>query len=318
MKARKWIAVLAVLMLMGGTALAADDYPAKPVKLIVPFPPGGSLDLQARQLANFAKPEFPQTFYVENVGGAGGAVGAAEGARARKDGYTLFVSNVATGTYKPLSEKLPYNMNSFIPICQISASPGIFAVNASSPYKTLAEFVAAAKVKPETLKYSTAGVYSAGHVPTVLFMQMAGISLLHIPYDGGNPALAALLGNHVDLNFNFPASFASSIRGGKIRPLGVASDKRLKAFPELKTLKEQGFNLESYHWISLLAPAGTPAPVVTKLREACKKILAKPGFAAAMEKMGDEVKYLDGPDFAAYWKKETAQIDNLFKTTKMQ
>ncbi|MCL2669696.1 MAG: tripartite tricarboxylate transporter substrate-binding protein, partial [Syntrophaceae bacterium] len=146
MKAQKWFAVLAVLavLILPGPALAADDYPSKPVKLIIPFPPGGSLDLQARLLATMSKPEFPQSFFIENVSGAGGAVAAAEAARARKDGYTLFVSNVATGTYKPLSEKLPYNMDSFIPICQVSASPGIIGVNADSPFKTLADFIAAA------------------------------------------------------------------------------------------------------------------------------------------------------------------------------
>jgi tripartite-type tricarboxylate transporter receptor subunit TctC len=318
MKKWKWFAIVVTMVLTMGTALAADDYPSKPVKLVSPFPPGGAVDLQARLLASLAKPEFPQTFFVENIGGAGGAVGAAEVARSRPDGYTLLVSNVATGTYKPLSEKLPYSMNSFIPICQITSSPAIFAVNGSSPYKTLNDFIAAAKAKPETLKYSTGGVYSSGHIPTVLFSQKANISLLHIPYDGGNPAMAALLGNHVDLNVNFAAPFASPIRGGQIRALAVASAKRLKAFPEVKTLKEQGFDMESSQWIAILAPAKTPEAVVAKLRQACKSIIAKSAFAQGVEKMGDEVEYMDGPDFNNYWKKEWSQIETLFKTTKMQ
>lgn len=317
MKVLKWFALVSVLVLTMGTAWAADDYPSKSVKIIVPFPPGGSLDLQARLLATLAKPEFPQTFYVENVSGAGGAVGAAEAARSRADGYTLFASNVATGTFKPLSEKLPYSMNSFIPICQITASPAMFAVNADSPYKTLSDFIAAAKAKPETLKYSTGGVYSAGHIPTVLLSQKAKISMIHIPYDGGNPALAALLGNHVDLNVSFPTAFASPIKGGKIRAIAVASEKRLKAFPDVKTLKEQGFDIESYQWISILAPAKTPDAVVAKLRQACKAILAKKEFTQGVEKMGDEVVYLDGPEFGSYWKKEWSEIETLFKTTKM-
>ncbi|MDA8124491.1 MAG: tripartite tricarboxylate transporter substrate binding protein [Deltaproteobacteria bacterium] len=319
MKAFKLLAIFAVLVLTMGTAMAAaDDYPSKPVKLIVPFPPGGSLDLQARLFASLSSPEFSQTFFISNVGGAGGAVGAAEVARSKKDGYTLLVSNVATGTYKPLSEKLPYNMSSFIPICQISASPAIFAVNGASPYKTLADLIAKAKAAPNTVKYSTAGVYSAGHVPTVQFAEKAKVSLLHIPYDGGNPAMAALLGNHVDLNVNFPGIFSSPIKGGQIRPLAVASSKRLKAFPELKTLKEQGIDVEAYHWISILAPAGTPDAVVAKLRQACKKIIAKAEFDKGMAKLSDESEYMDGPEFAAYWKKESAQIETLFKNTKMQ
>lgn len=318
MKAFKLFVIFAAVVLALGTALAADDYPSKPVKLIVPFPPGGALDLQARVFASLSSPEFSQTFFISNVGGAGGAVGAAEVARSRPDGYTLLVSNVATGTYKPLSEKLPYSMNSFIPICQISASPAIFAVNATSPYKTLTDLIAKAKANPNTVKYSTAGVYSAGHVPTVLFAERAKISLLHIPYDGGNPAMAALLGNHVDLNVNFPGTFSSPIKAGKIRPVAVASAKRLKAFPDVKTLKEFGIDVEAYHWISILAPAKTPDAVVAKLRQACKKIITKAEFDKSMEKLSDETDYMDGPEFASYWKKEWNEIDTLFKTTKIQ
>ena len=130
--------------------------------------------------------------------------------------------------------------------------------------------------------------------------------------------MAALLGNHVDLNVNFPAAFASTIQAGKIRAIAIGSEKRVKTMPDVPTLKELGYDVEAYQWTAILAPAKTPEAVVMKLRQACKAIIAKPAFAQGIEKMGDEVKYLDGPEFASYWKKEASEIDALFKSTKMQ
>jgi len=301
---------------MAGLAMASD-YPAKPVKLIVPYPPGGALDLHGRLIASSSHPYFSQPFVISNVSGAAGAVGAAEVARSKTDGYTLLVGNVATCTYKPLSEKLPYSKEGFVPIAQISASPGILGVNASSPYKELKDFIEKAKKEPGALKYSTAGVYSSGHVPSVLFAQKAGIKIKHVPYSGGGPALTALLGNHVDLNINFPSTFSASIQGGLVRPLAITGDHRLKAYPNIPTLKEMGMDVEAYHWISILAPKGTPEPIVLQLREVFKKLCADKTFITMMEKMGEEVRYQDSPDFAKFWAREWKEISDLFASGVM-
>jgi tripartite-type tricarboxylate transporter receptor subunit TctC len=249
---------------------AAAEYPEKPIRLVVPYPPGGSTDITARIIISASSAYLSQPFVISNVGGAGGAIGTAEAAKAKADGYTLIVGANATNTYIPLSAKVPYGRDSFIPIAQLSASPSILAVNSGSPYKTLQDFIDKAKKEPNTLKYSTAGVYSAHHIPAVLFANKADIKIKHIPYSGGGPSMTALLGNHVDLNLNYPATFSSSIQGGLIRPLAVSSDQRLKAYPNVPTLKELGIDVEVDQWLAVMAPKGTSDAVIKVLRDAFK------------------------------------------------
>lgn len=296
---------------------AAADYPEKPIRLVVPYPPGGALDITARIVISSSSAYLSQPFIISNVGGAGGAIGTADAARSKADGYTLIVGANATNTYIPLSAKVPYGRNSFVPIAQLSASPSILAVNAASPYMTLHDFIDKAKKEPNTLKYSTAGVYSAHHIPAVLFAKKADIKIKHIPYSGGGPSMTALLGNHVDLNLNYPATFSSSIQGGLIRPLAVTSDQRLKAYPNVPTLKELGIDVEVDQWLAVMAPKGTPDPVIKTLREAFKKICADKIFITMMEKMGEEAKYMDGPDFDKFWTKSWKETQELFASGVM-
>jgi tripartite-type tricarboxylate transporter receptor subunit TctC len=273
-----------------GISNAVAEYPEKPIKLVIPYPPGGSTDITARILISSSAAYLPQPLTLSYLAGAGGAIGTAEAAKAKADGYTLIVGANATNTYIPLSGKVPYGRDSFIPIAQLSASPSILAVNAGSPYKTIQDFIDKAKKEPNTMKYSTAGVFSAHHIPAVLFAHKADIKMKHIPYAGGGPALTALLGNHVDMNLNYPATFSSAIQGGLVRPLAVTSDKRLKAYPNVPTLKELGIDVEVDQWLAVMAPKGTPDAVVAVLRDSFKKICADKTFIAMMEKMGEEVK----------------------------
>ena len=296
---------------------AAAEYPEKPIKLVVPYPPGGQTDITARIIVSASSAYLPQPFTISNVGGAGGSIGSAEVARAKADGYTLLMGANATNTYIPLSQKVPYSKDSFVPIAQLSASPTILAVNAASPYKTLKDFIAAAKKEPNVLKYSTAGVYSAHHIPAVLFAQKAGIKIKHIPYAGGQPALTALLGNHVDMNPNYPAPLASPIQAGLVRPLAVTSGERLKNYPNLPTLKELGINVEVDQWLAVMAPKGTPEPVIKALREAFKKICVDKIYVTMLEKMGEEVQYMDGPEFDKFWTKSWKETQELFASGVM-
>jgi tripartite-type tricarboxylate transporter receptor subunit TctC len=299
------------------TNAAAADYPEKPIRLVVPYPPGGQTDITARIITSASSAYLSQPFAISNVGGAGGAIGTAEVARAKADGYTLIVGANATNTYIPLSGKVPYGRDSFIPIAQLSASPSILAVNAASPYKTLKDFIDKAKKEPNTLKYSTAGVYSAHHIPAVLFAKKADIKIKHIPYAGGGPSMTALLGNHVDLNVNYPATFSSSIQGGLIRPLAVSSGERLAKYPNVPTLKELGIDVEVDQWLAIMAPKGTPEPVIKTLREAFKKICADKIYISMLEKMGEEVKYMDGPEFDKFWTKSWKETQELFASGVM-
>jgi tripartite-type tricarboxylate transporter receptor subunit TctC len=308
-----------VTVLCGGVWSAAygAEYPEKPIKLVVPYPPGGSTDVAARMIISAAHMYLPQPFVVSNIGGAGGAIGTAEAAKAKPDGYTLLIGANATNTYIPLSQKVPYSKDSFIPIAQLTASPTIFGVLATSPYKTIHDLVDAAKKAPNTLKYSTAGVYSAHHVPTVLLSQKTGIKMKHIPYAGGPQAMTALLGGHVDLNPNFPTPFASQIKAGTIRPLAVSSSQRIKAYPDVKTLKELGIDVVVEQWQAVLAPKGTPDAIVKTLREAFRKICADKLYITMLEKMGEEVKYVDGEEFQEFWDKNWAETQELFASGVM-
>jgi tripartite-type tricarboxylate transporter receptor subunit TctC len=296
---------------------AAAGYPEKPIKIVVPYPPGGATDIHARIVISASSAYLPQPFTIVNIGGAGGAIGTAEVAKAKPDGYTLGMCVNATNTYIPLSQKVPYSRESFIPIAQLSASPTILGVNAASPFKTLQDFIDRAKKEPNVLKYSTAGVFSSHHIPAALFAQKVGIKIKHIPYAGGAPALTALLGNHVDLNPNFPATFASPIQGGLVRPLAVTSDQRLKAYPNVPTLKELGIDVDVVQWHAVMAPKDTPEPVVRILREAFKKICADKVFLTMMEKMGEEVKYVDGAEFDKFWTKIWQETQELFASGVM-
>ena len=296
---------------------AYADYPDKPIKLIIPYPPGGSTDIAARIIISAAPMHLPQPFVIQNIGGAGGSIGTNEAAKAKPDGYTLIIGANATNTYIPLSQKVPYGKDDFIPIAQITASPTIMADQGSSPYKTIHDLIDKAKKEPNTLKYSTAGVYSAHHVPTVLFSQKTGIKMKHIPYAGGAQAMTALLGGHVDLNPNYPSPLSSGIKAGTIRPLAVTSNDRIKAYPDLPTLKELGIDVVVEQWQAVLAPKGTPEPIVKALREAFKKICSDNLYITMLEKMGEEVKYVDGPEFGKFWEKNWKDTQDLFASGVM-
>jgi tripartite-type tricarboxylate transporter receptor subunit TctC len=296
---------------------AAAEYPEKPIKLLVPYPPGGQTDVTARIIVSASSAYLSQPFVIANVGGAAGAIGTAEVAKAKPDGYTLLVGAQATNTYIPLSQKVPYGKDSFIPIAQLSASPTIMAVNAASPYKTLKDFIEAARQQPNVLKYSTGGVFSAHHVSTALFSQKTGIRLKHIPYAGGNQAMTALMGNHVDLNPNYPAPLASPVQAGLIRPLAVSSGQRLKSYPELQTFKELGIDVEVDQWLAVLAPKGTPDGVVRVLREAFRKICNDKIYITMLSNMGEEVKYMDGPEFDKFWTAGWKETKELFDSGVM-
>lgn len=317
----RWTTILTVLFMViscfGVLRAGGAEYPEKPIKLVIPYPPGGSTDAAARNIINVAHQYLSQPFVVSNIGGAGGSIGTTEAAKSKPDGYTLLIGANATNTYIPLSQKVPYGKDSFIPIAQITASPTIFGVLATSPYKTIHDLVDAAKKAPNTLKYSTAGVYSAHHVPTVLLSQKTGIKLKHIPYAGGPQAMTALLGGHVDLNPNFPTPFAAQIKAGAIRPLAVSSSQRIKAHPNVMTLKELGIDVEVEQWQAVLAPKGTPDAIVKTLREAFRKICNDKRYVTLLEMMGEEVKYLDGEEFQKFWDRNWKETQDLFASGVM-
>jgi tripartite-type tricarboxylate transporter receptor subunit TctC len=305
--------VLAFLLLVSNLALAQEGYPARPINMIVPFPPGGVADIVGRPLAAIMEKSLKHPVVVVNRTGAGGALGMREVAKAAPDGYTILMGLSSISIF-PVSERVngkqpAYELKDFAPIALVTADPTVLVVRADSPYKNVKDFVEAAKASPGKINYSSSGVYGTLHVAMEIFANAAGIKLFHVPYGGGGPAVTALLGNQVQASAQGPAAVIGQIRAGKMRALAGWGGERLKLLPELPTFKELGYDAEFYIWSGVFAPAATPAPVVSKLREAVKAAATSADFRNAMEKVSTPVSYLDAPEFAKYWERDARRLE---------
>jgi len=278
--------LLAITAVAFGLPLAAADarastYPDKPVKLIVPFPPGGSTDLVARLLAEKMSLILGQQVVVDNRAGAGGTIGISAVARAEPDGYTIGMATVSThGANPAVYTKLSYDpVKDFQPITNVMSVPSVFVVNPKLPAKSMKEFIALAKSEPGKITFASPGNGSLGHVNVEQFMDLAGIRLTHVPYKGAGQAAADALAGTVDaMTDNLPSSLPH-IKSGKLRALAVLSPQRSPLLPDVPTYRELGFEAMSEGgWFGLVAPAGTPAPVVEKLMASAHQAMQDPAF----------------------------------------
>jgi tripartite-type tricarboxylate transporter receptor subunit TctC len=290
----------------------AQEYPSKPITMIVPFPPGGVADIVGRPLAAQMEKSLKQPIVVTNRTGAGGAVGMAAVAKSAPDGYTILMGLSSISIF-PVSDRImgrtpAYEMKDFAPIALVTADPTVLVVSGDSPWKTLQEFVASAKAYPGKINYSSSGVYGTLHVAMEIFAHAAGIQLFHVPYQGGGPAVTALLGGQVHALASGPAAAIGQIRAGKMRALASWSTERLALLPEIPTFKELGYNAEFYIWSGVFAPAAVPAPVLDRLRIAVRDAATSAEFKAAMEKLSTPVTYLDAPAFRTYWERDAARL----------
>ena len=307
---KKTIAALFALLACGAQA---QDYPTKPVTMIVAFPPGGVAELVGRPLAASMEKTLGQPVIILNRPGAGGAVGTTVAAKATPDGYTILMTLSSISIF-PVSDPLegkpaPYQISDFMPIALVTADPTVLVVRADSPYKTVQDFVAAAKANPAKINYSSSGVYGTLHVAMEMFAGAAGIELFHIPYQGGGPAVTALLGGQVQALASGPAAAVGQIKGGKMRALAGWGAKRLALMPELPTFKELGYkDVEFYIWSGVVAPAAIPPNVQHKLRAAVRAAAADPQFTAAMAKVSTPINYLDAPEFKDFWVADAARL----------
>ncbi|WP_167668923.1 Bug family tripartite tricarboxylate transporter substrate binding protein [Allopusillimonas soli] len=273
----------------GGLAMAATDYPVQPVKLVVPFPPGGPTDALARRLADALTSQLGQTVVVENKAGAGGNIGSDYVAHAKPDGYTILF-----GTSGPLAINISLYKNlgydprtSFAPIIRIGHLPNILVLNPKVPAHSLKELIAYAKAHPDALSFASSGNGASSHLAGVLFNQMAGTSILHVPYRGTGPALNDLLGGQVSMAFTDILTALPHVKSGALRPIGLASAQRSDALPDLPTLDEQG--LAGYDvsvFFGIVAPAGTPEPIVARLNKAFAAALSDPEIRSALAMQG--------------------------------
>jgi tripartite-type tricarboxylate transporter receptor subunit TctC len=288
-----------------GGAAAQGMWPDKPLTMIVPFPPGGVADTVARPLAEALSRELKQPVVVQNKAGAGGALGIGEAAKAAPDGHTLLLSlssiSILPEADVVYGRKPVYTLDQFVPIARITADPTVLVVRAEAPWKTLDQFLADMRSKPGRFNYGSSGNYGTMHVPMEMLKASAGFRMVHIPYTGAGPAVLALLGGQVDALASGPASIVSHIKAGKLRALAHWGDKPLVALPEVPSLKQAGHAVQFAQWSALFAPAGTPGPVVQRLREAARKAAADPQVVSTIGRAGSPVEYLDAPEFASYW-----------------
>ena len=261
------IALFCVVIASAPQAIA-QDYPSKPVRIIVPYTPGGSNDVLGRMVARHLQDALKQPFIVENKPGASGQIGAEAGAKSPPDGYTLLVAPNDVMTVTPnVFPNGPYDpLKDFEPIATLGEVPIVLVVNAASPYKSVQDLVNAAKSGPRPLTYASSGAGGPQHMSAELFAQMTGVKMTHVPYKGNVPALTDLLGGQVDVLFSPINSALPHVKSGKLRALAMASDKRVSALPDVPTLTEAGVaGYKSDIWIALFAPARTPKEVIDKL-----------------------------------------------------
>jgi len=305
--------IFTILLISWTVAASAQDvYPSKPVTMVNPFPPGGVADIVGRPLAALMEKTLKQPVVMVNRPGAGGAVGMASVAKAPADGYTILMGLSSISIF-PVSDRIngkapAYELKDFAPIALVTADPTVLVVRTDSPYKTLRDFVDAAKANPGKINYSSSGVYGTLHVAMEIFASAAGIKLFHVPYQGGGPAVTALLGGQVEALASGPAAAIGQIKGGKMRALASWSTERLKLLPEIPTFRELGYDAEFYIWTGVFAPVATPGPIVAKLRDVVREAATSAEFKAAMEKVSTPVSYLDAPEFQKYWERDAARL----------
>jgi tripartite-type tricarboxylate transporter receptor subunit TctC len=298
---RSHLTLSIALGLAAVTSASAQSFPSRPVTLVVPFPPGGGTDTGGRIIAEQLGRRWGQTVVVENRGGAAGQIGADVVAKAKPDGYTLLLGNIGTQAINPsLYPRLPYNADTaFAPISLVAELPLAMMVNPAVPANTAEEFIAYAKSRPGRLSYSSAGAGGAPHLAAEMFKDRTGTYILHVPYRGGGPAIADLLAGHVHLSFMTVLEASGHIKAGKLRALAVTGDKRVPALADVPALSEKvlpGFNAIS--WLGLLAPAGTPTPIVEKVAADIRAILADESVKARFISLGGVPRATTPHEFA--------------------
>lgn len=310
------IGVCAALLIPVSIHGAQAAYPEKPIKFVVPFPPGGGADIMARPLAQKLSANLGQPVVIENRGGAGGTLGAEAVATAAPDGYTLFFGTMGTHAINvTLYPALRYDpVKDFAPVSLTHTNPRVLVVHPSVEAKNIMELVALARANPGKLSFSSAGSGSSSHLAGELFKQAAGVDIVHIPYKGSAPALNDLLGGRISMTMDSLAVYSEHIRSGKVRPLGVTSLKRIGALPDVPTIAESGLaKYDVSNWLGIMAPAATPRPIINQLHTAIVQSMADPAMRKQLVALGIEVNTNTPEEFAALIKAEIGKWASIVK-----
>jgi tripartite-type tricarboxylate transporter receptor subunit TctC len=309
-----------ITVLVSGSA-AAQSYPAKPIRLMVPFPPGGSTDIVARIVAQKVSGQLGQSIVIENRGGAGGTIGTAVTAKAPADGYSLLFGSTSTHVVAPsVYKKLDYDpVKDFAPISLVAVSPYLLAVNPAVPAKALKELVDLMKAKPGQLNYASAGVGSTTHLSMEMLKNVSRTYALHIPYNGNGPAGTALIAGQVEILFGSLPALLPHAKSGRVRAIAVGTPKRSPSLPDVPTVAESGYpGFDASLWLAFFAPAGTPAPILQRLHKEIVAAVNDPATSEALDKAGAEPITSTSADLAAMIRDGVGKYATVVKAAGVQ
>ncbi len=310
------IKALGLLLVGFATIAAAQTYPTKPVRLIVPFPPGGSNDIVGRLIGHELTSRLKQQVVIDNRGGAGGMIGTELAANSQPDGHTLLVISVAYA-YNPSIFKSNLRFDpekSFTPVALIGTGPNAFTVHPKLPVNSVKDVIALAKAKPGTLNYATAGIGSFQHLGAEMFRLMAGINIVHVPFKGGGPAMADVIAGNTQITIGSLIQVMPFIQSGRLKVLATGGAKRNVSLPNVPTIAESGVpGYEANNWWGIMAPAGTPAPIVKRLHAEIAAILASPEIQKKLESQGAEAVNMSSAEFSKFIKTETTKWAKVVK-----
>lgn len=301
-----------LIIYAGGAAAADANWPQRPIRIIVPFAPGGSSDIVSRRMAQELTQQLKQSVYVENRAGGMGTIGMADAAKAAPDGYTLVANDTGVTMLPYLRKSLPYNLQKdFESIGAFVFSPFGLVVNADSKMRTLHDLIALAKSKPGALTYGSGGVGTSPHLAAEAFAQAAGITLTHVPFKGAGEAIVAVASKVIDMQMATPSTALGNIKGGKLRMLAISGDHRLANLPDVPTFAEAGLkNYDVWNWIGFWVPAKTPKPIISRLQRAMQAAMQKPDMQKFVLGMSAEPKVVVGDQFS----RTLAETDSKWRT----
>ena len=309
--------IAAAALSLASAAAAAQTYPAKPVRVVIPWPPGGSNDVVGRIVAQKLSETMGQQFVIENRGGAAGVIGAESVAKSPPDGYTLMIHSATHVSNPHLYGKVPYDtLKDFAAVAPLSVQIGMLVVHPALPVKSVKEFIALAKSKPGQITYSSSGNGSFVHLSMALFASMAGVKMIHVPYKGGGPAAVSIASGETQAQMGTVGSVINQVKQNRVRALAVTSDKRAEAFPNLPTIAEAGLpGYEFTAWIGMLAPAGTPKQVVDRLNAEVIKALRSPDVSQNLKSQTLEPLIMSPEQFQRRLKSDYDKYEKIVRIT---
>lgn len=312
------VALAGTLLAGSAAAAAAEPYPSKPIRFLVPYPPGGASDVTARVIGQKLAESLGQPVVVENKPGANGTIASDQAAKSAPDGYTILMGNVGPNAISAsLYRKLPYDVvKDFAPVTLTTVVPIVLVAGPSVPAKDFKEFVALVKSKPGKITFASAGNGSSNHLTGELLKSMAGLDMVHVPYKGDSPAMTDIMGGQVDVMFTTVIAALPHIKSGKLKPLALATAKRTAALPDVPTIAESGVaGFDASSWGGILAPAATPKEIVAKLHAEIVKIMKLPDVNERLSGLGAEIVGNTPEEFGAFIKSETAKWGKVVKAS---